>query len=92
MADAIMFTLVFIGFFVIRGVAATILFYFMLPESDRCPNCDAVTLRIESRGWNYLLPGIRSSWCYECTWHGMLRLAPVKPVVAEREVSKTRMR
>ena len=90
MADAIMFTLVFIGFFVIRGVAATILFYFMLPESDRCPNCDAVTLRIESRGWNYLLPGIRSSWCYECTWHGMLRLAPVTPVVAEREVSKTR--
>lgn len=91
MADAIIFTLVFVGFFVIRGVAATIVFYFLLPDSDRCPNCDAVTLRIESVGWNYLLPGIRSSWCYECNWHGMLRLAPVKPVVAEREVSKSRL-
>ena len=90
MADAIMFTLVFIGFFVIRGVAATILFYFMLPDSDRCPNCDAVTLRIESRGWNCVLPGIRSSWCYECSWHGMLRLAPVKPVVAKPDVSKVK--
>ena len=25
---------------------------YLLPEGDRCPNCDAVTLRVQSRGWN----------------------------------------
>lgn len=89
MADAILFTLVFGGFFVIRGVAATVVFYFLLPEGDRCPNCDAVTLRMESRGWNFMVPGLRSSWCYECNWHGMLRLAPVTPVVPARDTSNT---
>jgi hypothetical protein len=92
MADAVLFILIFAGFFVLRGIAATIIFYYLLPDGDRCPNCDAVTLRIESRGWNFLLPGIRSSWCYECDWHGMLRLGPVTPVAATREPSRTRIR
>ena len=89
MANAIIFILVFAGGFVIRGIAATVCFYFLLPEGDRCPNCDAVTLRMESRKWNFLVPGLRSSWCYECRWHGMLRLGPVTPIAPEREVTGT---
>ena len=77
MSELLIFSLVFGGLFVLRGIAATVFFYFMLPEGDRCPNCDAVTLRIESRRVNRLLPALRSSWCYECSWHGYLRSGTV---------------
>ena len=85
MSELVVFSLVFGGFFVLRGVAATAFFYFILPEGDRCPNCDAVTLRIEARRCNVLVPGLRSSWCYECNWHGFLRRgvpAPAEPTHA----------
>ena len=83
MSDAVVFGLVFVGFFLLRGIAATVIFFYLLPEGDRCPNCDAVTLRVESRMVNRLLPHFRTSWCYECGWHGLLRngpLTPTKPV------------
>ena len=77
MSDAVIFTLVFGGFFVLRAIAATIVFYFLIPTGDRCPNCDAVTLRVHSTGWNLIAPGMRTSWCYECDWHGLLRHSPL---------------
>ena len=73
MSDAVIFAVIFVGFFILRFIAATIVFFFILPEGDRCPNCDAVTLRVKSRGWNFVLPWFRTSWCYECGWHGLLR-------------------
>ena len=73
MSDAVIFAFIFVGFFILRFIAATIVFFFILPEGDRCPNCDAVTLRVKSRGWNTLTPWFRTSWCYECGWHGLLR-------------------
>jgi hypothetical protein len=88
MSDAAIFGLIFVGFFVLRGVAATVIFFFLLPEGDRCPNCDAVTLRVESRVLNRLLPRFRTSWCYECGWHGMLRRGPLTPTAAARELTK----
>ena len=87
MTDTVIFTLVFVGFFVLRAVAATVFFYCILPEGDRCPNCDAVTLRLQSRGWNFLVPGLRASWCFECDWHGLLRKRPLTPVASVREVT-----
>ena len=60
----------------LRGVAATVIFFYILPAGDRCPNCDAVTLRVESRFCNVILPWFRTSWCFECGWHGMLRQRP----------------
>lgn len=75
MSDTAIFFLVFAGFFVLRAVAATVFFLCMLPPGDRCPHCDAVTLRVQSPVWNRLLPMFRTSWCYQCNWHGMLRLA-----------------
>jgi hypothetical protein len=73
MWDAVIFAVIFGGFFVARGVAATIVFYFLLPEGNRCPVCDEPTVRVESRGWNALLPWFRTSWCYACGWEGLLR-------------------
>lgn len=73
MSDAVWFAIVLVGFFVLRGIAATVIFFFMLPDDDRCPNCDAPTLYVQSRGWNLLLPWFRTSWCPECRWEGMLR-------------------
>ena len=32
-----------------RSIAATITFYFLLPDSDRCPMCDEPTLRVIER-------------------------------------------
>ena len=84
MSDAVIFAVIFVGFFVLRLIAATIFFFLILPEGDRCPNCDSVTLRVESRGWNLCLPWFRTSWCFECGWHGMLRRGPLSPApVAE---------
>ncbi|MDB4882953.1 MAG: hypothetical protein JWL95_1719, partial [Gemmatimonadetes bacterium] len=42
MSDTAIFAVIFVGFFLLRGVAATVIFFFLLPEGDRCPNCDAV--------------------------------------------------
>ena len=75
MSDAVIFVVVFGGFFILRIVAATIVFLWILPEGDRCPNCDAVTIRVQSAGWNRLMPWFRTSWCYECGWDGLLREA-----------------
>jgi hypothetical protein len=88
MSDAVIFGLIFVGFFVLRGVAATVIFFFLLPEGDRCPNCDAVTLRVESPVLNRLLPRFRTSWCYECGWQGMLRRGPLTPTAATHELTK----
>ncbi len=90
MLTVVLWIAIFGGFFVIRAIVATIVFFYLLPEGDRCPNCDAVTLRVESRGWNFLLPRFRPSWCIDCGWHGLLRAGPLSPTATEKEVLKYR--
>lgn len=80
MSDALVFVMVFGGIFILRITAATFVFLLILPQGERCPNCDAVTLRVRSRGWNTLMPWFRTSWCMECGWEGLLRFA--RPVVS----------
>lgn len=82
MSDAVIFAVIFVGFFVLRFIAATVVFFFILPDGDRCPNCDAVTLHVRSRGWNTVMPWFRTSWCYECGWHGLLRRGPLSPAAS----------
>ena len=80
MTDIIIFGAIFVAFFVLRAIAATVFFFFMLPESDACPLCDKPTLRVKSPGWNTLMPWFRTSWCYECGWEGLLRpCTPTEP-------------
>lgn len=78
MTDAVIFGVVFLGFFILRAIAATVFFFFLTPESIRCPLCDAPTLRVEEPAWNRLLPWFRTSWCYECGWEGLLRPGPLE--------------
>ena len=91
MSDGAILAVVFVGFFILRLIAATIFFYFILPDGDRCPNCDAPTVRVQSRGWNTLMPWFRTSWCYECHWEGLLRHGRLseEPVVKRERVRKT---
>lgn len=79
MSGMLILAAVFVGFFVLRGIAATVTFYLLLPDSDRCPMCDAPTLRVAEPGWNRLMPWFRTSWCYRCGWEGLLRPGPGEP-------------
>lgn len=93
MSDAVLFAVIFVGFFVLRVIAATVVFLLLLPRGDRCPNCNAVTLRVQSRGWNLLMPWFRTSWCMDCGWDGLLRrgeLTPVPPGALDREGERVR--
>lgn len=90
MSDAALFVLLFGGLFVLRIIIATVVFLYILPAGNRCPNCDAVTLRMQSRALNAMLPWFRTSWCMACGWEGLLRhlppntVAPRAPAVAVR--------
>jgi hypothetical protein len=86
--DAVLCIVIIGGFFLLRAILATVFFYYLLPEGDRCPNCDAVTLRIQSRAWNRLMPMFRTSWCYECGWHGLLRPGPLTQKSSGAELTK----
>ncbi|HEX2781073.1 MAG TPA: hypothetical protein VHM30_16355 [Gemmatimonadaceae bacterium] len=78
MSDGVLFAVLFLGFFVLRIIAATVFFLYILPTGIQCPNCNADTVRVQSRGWNLLMPWFRTSWCYECGWDGLLRKGPVE--------------
>jgi len=89
-ADALLFTTIFVGLFVLRIIAATMVFMWILPTGDRCPNCDAVTIRVHSKGWNLLMPWFRTRWCYECGWDGFMRPGPLTPGVLTEELTHRR--
>ena len=91
MSDAAIFLWVLGGLFVARIIAATIVLYFIIPRGDRCPNCDAVTLRTQRKIVNRLFPYIRTSWCMACGWEGWLRhgaLSPPLESTAHHELSE----
>lgn len=73
------------GFFVLRGVFATVVFLALLPPMPHCPSCDAETLRVEPSGFQHLVARrYRPSWCPRCRWHGLLNVRPVagEPIAA----------
>ena len=76
------FAIVLVAFFLLRIVVATVVFLFILPDGDRCPICDDVTLRVQSRGWNTLMPWFRTSWCMRCNWEGLHHQGPATPAAA----------
>jgi len=79
MSDSAIFVLFFGGLFVLRIVAATMIFLWILPRGDRCPNCDAVTIRVQANILVRWIRSLRSSWCLVCGWRGMLRVGPITP-------------
>jgi hypothetical protein len=84
MSDALLFTLIFGGLFVLRIILATIFFALILPADDHCPNCDSPTLRVAS-AFDRVLPWFRRSWCLRCGWHGVLRRGTVTTESARSE-------
>jgi hypothetical protein len=93
MSDAALFILVFGGLFILRGIAATVVFLWILPDGIRCPQCDAETMRLSPSRVMRLLPGFRSSWCLVCGWRGVHRIArptPASPAVTRSDRSESR--
>jgi hypothetical protein len=88
MSDAMIFILAFGGLFILRLIAATVVFYYILPRGDRCPMCDAATLRIERGIWTRVARSLRPSWCLQCGWEGMLRRGPLTPQPVPSELTK----
>lgn len=91
MEGGIVFFAVFGGLFVLRFLIATAFFLWILPEGDACPICNSATLRVQSPGWNRLFPRLRTSWCYECGWEGLLQPGPLsEPIISVKERQATR--
>ena len=91
MSEGVLFTVIFSAIFIARSCFSTIFFHAVLPNGDRCPECDTPTLRVKSRGWNLLMPWFRTSWCYACGWRGLLRHGhhtPYTAVLPKRERSQ----
>ena len=89
MSDIVIFALVLGGMFVLRLIAATVLFYYILPKGDRCPNCDAVTARVQSKLMGRLIRNLRKRWCMRCGWEGFLREGALTPEPQPTEMSKS---
>ena len=87
MSDALLFAVAFVGFFILRAIAATVIFFFILPVGNRCPMCDAQTFHIQSKGWNLLMPWFRTSWCADCGWEGLLRRGREQSALPQERVT-----
>lgn len=79
MSDALIFGGFFVGLFVLRAIVATVVFFIVIPQSDRCPYCDSATFRMHRPRLGRVLPFVRASWCCECGWEGWLRCGAVSP-------------
>jgi len=91
MSDTALFVLLFGGLFVLRVIAATVVFAFLLPQGDKCPICDNATARLVSPLSDRLLPWFRKRWCLRCGWTGMLRRGPLTEEPATiRELTRRR--
>lgn len=73
MSDAAIFTLVFGGLLVLRIVAATLVFMLILPRGNKCPMCDAVTVRVQSLIARRSVIRLSKRWCLACGWEGYMR-------------------
>lgn len=85
MADGLLFFWFFAGLFILRIIAATFVYAWLLSEAPECPACGGETLHIQRHGIAWMFPRLRPSWCPDCAWEGMLqpvrrgRADPVQP-------------
>jgi hypothetical protein len=52
-------------------------FLLILPRGDRCPICDAITVRVHSSGLRVFRLPLVKRWCLACGWEGLLRRSRV---------------
>jgi hypothetical protein len=58
--------------FVLRAVAATFVYAWLLSDAPECPSCGGETLHVQRRGAQWLFPRLWPSWCPDCGWEGLL--------------------
>jgi hypothetical protein len=73
MNDVAIFISFFGGLIVLRIIAGTFVYAWLLSEAPECPSCGGETFRVQRRGVAWLFPRLRPSWCPECAWEGMLQ-------------------
>ena len=76
MGHSAIFFWFFAVLFVLRAVAATFVYAWLLSDAPECPSCGGETLHVERRGIQRLFPRLRPSWCPVCNWEGLLHHAP----------------
>ncbi len=69
--DAVFFWF-FSVLFVLRAIAATFVYAWLLSDAPDCPSCGSETLHVQPRAFQRLFPRLRPSWCPVCNWEGML--------------------
>ena len=74
MSDVAIFALVFGGLLVLRIIAATVVFMLILPRGDKCPMCNAVTLRVRAPLLSRM--HLTKRWCLACGWDGVMQISP----------------
>ena len=89
MSNSAIFFWFFSVLFVLRGVAATFVYAWLLSDAPECPSCGGETMHVERRGVQRLFPRLRPSWCPVCTWEGLLHFAPTKPAGGQRDSANT---
>jgi hypothetical protein len=75
--------------FVLRAVAATVVYAWLLSEAPDCPSCGSETLHVQRRAFQRLFPRLRASWCPVCGWEGLLQHSSRPAVQPARESVKT---
>lgn len=71
----------FAGLFVLRIIAATFVYAWLLSDAPECPSCGGETFHVAPRPFQRLFPKLRPSWCPSCGWEGMLH--PPRVIVAQ---------
>jgi hypothetical protein len=86
--DALFFWF-FAVLFILRGIAATFVYAWLLSDAPDCPSCGGETLHVQPRAFQRLFPKLRPSWCPTCDWEGLLHPVPEPAAQAPRESAKT---
>ncbi len=90
MSDATLFIWFFAGLFVLRIIAATFVYAWLLSNAPECPNCGGETLRVQRQGIAWLFPRLRPSWCPDCRWEGLLQPSRGADPVAGTQAPRAR--
>ena len=77
--------------FILRIIAATFVYAWLLSDAPECPSCGDDTLHVEPRPFQRLFPKLRPSWCPSCGWEGMLHppTLPLQPRASLNNESHT---
>lgn len=89
MGQSALFFWFFAGLFVLRAIAATFVYAWLLSDAPDCPSCGSETLHVQPRSFQRLFPRLRPSWCPVCSWEGLLQPVPTAGAHPQRDSVNT---